>query len=228
MSGAEYSATASREHDVVLNVYDLHEGNSVLAGVGLGIYHSGVEVNGKEYSFSNAGVCRTNPKLPEFGAFKESIFIGKVKGLDFLNSTVALLAAGDFLPGTYNIVNKNCNNFSNALCVSLCNSSIPSWVNRAASLGSSLSTVTPTDTSADRAVNRRYSSSGQSKIKASEEGDDESNKSTSIFSWLMNPFGSKPVERSVVQGNVACAVSTEKKELSDKQKALLEKIKSKS
>ena len=228
MSGAEYSAKANIEHQVLLNVYNIHEGNTVLGSMGLGIYHSGVEINGKEYSFSASGVCRTNPKLPEFGEFKESIVIGSFQGLDFLNSTVASLAASDFLPGTYNVVNKNCNNFSNALCVSLCNNPIPTWINRAASIGSSFSAITPTDTSTERDVNKRYSSSGQSKIKEAEQSEEghDIKKSSSIFSWLTNPFGSKTVERSVVRGNVACVSSTEKKELSEKQKALLEKIKS--
>ena len=228
MSGAEYSNRTDVDYQVVLNVYDLHEGNSMLGSVGLGIYHTGVEINGKEYSFSASGVCRTTPKLPEFGVFKESITIGSFKGLAFLNSTVASLAASDFLPGTYDIVNKNCNNFSNALCVSLCNTSIPSWINRAASIGSTFSAITPTDTSAERAVNKRYSSKGQSRIKATEDAengiDDGTKKSSSIFSWLMNPFGGKSVERSVVHGDVTCIASSERKELTDKQKALLEKV----
>ena len=202
----------------------------MLGSMGVGIYHTGVEINGKEYSFSASGVCRTPPKLPEFGTFKESIVIGSFKGLDFLNSTVASLAASDFLPGTYNVVNKNCNNFSNALCLSLCSNPIPSWINRAASIGSSFSAITPADTSAERAVSKRYSSSGQSKMKAAEGANDGnsdgSSKSSSVFSWLMNSFTGKEVKRSVVHGDVAYVASTEKKQLSEKQKALLTKMKS--
>ena len=68
-------------------------------------------------------------------------------------------------------------------------------------------------------------------MKASEKSEDEnsdgSSKSSSVFSWLMNPFGGKGVERSVVHGDVSYVASTEKKQLSETQKALLEKIRPK-
>ena len=185
-------ANRSVTKDVVLNVYNLHDSNRVLGTVGLGFYHSGVEIGGKEYSFGPGGISRTNPKLPEFGDFRESIVIGTVDSMEFVNSTLALLGASDFTPGegtsyflhaprpsiefnnlfhkstppmqtgpgTYDIVNKNCNTFSNAVCMSLCGKPIPSWVNRAAAIGSTLSIMSPTDTSQERAIDKRYSLSG--------------------------------------------------------------------
>jgi len=43
-------------------VYDLHESNSWLQHVGLGMYHSGLEVGGVEYTFSEAGIGQHPPR----------------------------------------------------------------------------------------------------------------------------------------------------------------------
>ncbi|KAJ1443403.1 hypothetical protein B484DRAFT_389526 [Ochromonadaceae sp. CCMP2298] len=37
--------------EVFLNVYDLHENNDMLFPLGLGAYHSGVQVGRTEYTF---------------------------------------------------------------------------------------------------------------------------------------------------------------------------------
>jgi hypothetical protein len=39
-----------------LNVYDLHDSNQYLYALGMGVFHSGVEINGTEWSF---GACAT-------------------------------------------------------------------------------------------------------------------------------------------------------------------------
>ena len=43
-------------------MYDLHESNSWLQHVGLGMYHSGVEIGGVEYTFSEAGIGQHPPR----------------------------------------------------------------------------------------------------------------------------------------------------------------------
>lgn len=43
-------------------VYDLHQSNSWLQHVGLGMYHSGVEIGGVEYTFSEAGIGHHPPR----------------------------------------------------------------------------------------------------------------------------------------------------------------------
>lgn len=43
-------------------VYDLHQSNSWLQHVGLGMYHSGLEVDGVEYAFSEAGIGQHPPR----------------------------------------------------------------------------------------------------------------------------------------------------------------------
>ena len=68
---------------------------------------------------------------------------------------------------------------------------------------------------------------GQERIKKSEEANEPA-PSASIFSWLFKPFSSQGVERAVVAGDVhvVSAASTEKKELTEKQKELLARMKS--
>ena len=216
MSGVDYVPSVSLE--IFLNVYDLHESISMLSSVGLGLFHTGVEIKGVEFSFSNHGISRSRPKLPEFGNFREQIHIGTFdEGMEFVNSMVAALSSTDFKPGTYDVITRNCNHFSNALCMSLCSTGIPAWVNRAASIGAAVrSSAYSSD--GDKNVDRRYSSSA---IMSQEAFDD---KPQSFFSWLL---GSRPATRSVVQGEVSVVATSERKELTEKQKALLVNLKSK-
>lgn len=46
------------------------------------------------------------------------------------------LRQGGFAEGAYEVVRKNCNHFCDEFCFALLERRIPSWVNRAASLGS--------------------------------------------------------------------------------------------
>jgi hypothetical protein len=52
---------------VILNVYDLTDHNNWIYWCGIGIYHTGVEVNGIEYAYGGhdydvSGVFATNPR----------------------------------------------------------------------------------------------------------------------------------------------------------------------
>ena len=106
-----------------------------------------------EYSFSVSGIQRTRPLLPEFGRVREQIMMGRYTGSrDDLAEVIRLLsstsAGGDYTAGSYNVVTRNCNDFSQALCMLLVSQNIPDWVNRAARIGRN---VLPTSytTSAD-------------------------------------------------------------------------------
>lgn len=134
------------EMNIFVNVYDLDDGGNstgaaMLRGMNMGLHHTGVEIGGHEYSFSAAGVSRTRPQLPEFGLFRERLFMGSYPGvLHEIHDIIAALStpAGGFGPGMYNVLTKNCNHFSDALCMALLNVHIPDWINRAAGVGSSI------------------------------------------------------------------------------------------
>jgi hypothetical protein len=124
---------------ILLNVYDLHDSNRVLHGMGVGLYHTGVEVKGYEFSFSSVGVVRTRPRLPEFGVFREQIVIGTYsEGMNGIYTIISTLRNATFQPGAYNPTGLNCNHFSDAFCVAAVGQHIPSWINMAASIGSGI------------------------------------------------------------------------------------------
>lgn len=128
---------AAREVRVFLNVYDLHESNSILAPLGAGFYHTGVEIDGYEYSFSPSGVNRTSPRLDAFGQLKDHLMVGIYIGrLADLRQIIADLGRTDFQPGLYNVATLNCNHFSDALVFAVLGQHIPSYLNRMANIGS--------------------------------------------------------------------------------------------
>ena len=64
---------------IILNVYDLHPMNENLIGVGLGFYHSGLEIHGSEYSFGEAGIFQNTPKEAPPAIFRVSIPLGETR-----------------------------------------------------------------------------------------------------------------------------------------------------
>ncbi|EFC50217.1 DUF862/DUF1000 domain-containing protein [Naegleria gruberi] len=112
---------------VYLNVYDLQKQQGFFSGlqnsVGLGTYHSGVEIRNTEYMFSSE----------EYTTILE------------LNNIINQLKTS-FKPSEYHPLRKNCNHFSNELCKILVGANIPSWVNRTSSVGSFFSNFLPKKT----------------------------------------------------------------------------------
>ncbi|CAB4272930.1 unnamed protein product [Prunus armeniaca] len=108
---------------VYLNVYDLTPFNGYAYWLGLGVYHSGVQVHGVEYAFGAH-------EYPTTG-----IFEGEPKMMEEL--------AEQYKGNAYNLITKNCNHFCNDACVRLTGNSIPSWVNRLARIGFLCNCVLP-------------------------------------------------------------------------------------
>uniref|UniRef100_A0A7S2SKP3 PPPDE domain-containing protein n=1 Tax=Rhizochromulina marina TaxID=1034831 RepID=A0A7S2SKP3_9STRA len=129
------AALAARE--VILHVYDLHQGNSWLSPIGFGVFHTGLEIGGMEYSFSQEGIFKCAPRqAPPPAKFRESIVLGEHHGSHNEVSQIIREMRDEFAPGTYDLVRKNCNSFTNALSLRITGVPIPTWVNRAASVGS--------------------------------------------------------------------------------------------
>ena len=105
--------TTKRNYAVVLNVYDLNAANDWTHGVGVGFYHSGVEVAGREWTFgsgsgSGTGVMEHRPRDIEL-PLRESIPLGETE----LSATEIEKVAWDlgrdfFQAARYNLLMCNC------------------------------------------------------------------------------------------------------------------------
>ncbi|CAG8459116.1 7342_t:CDS:10 [Ambispora gerdemannii] len=144
---------------VYVNVYDMLPKGKVTdfgykIGVGIfdnnsGVFHSGVEVLGREYNFGGhvydyTGVFVTKPKtgFPNV-TFKESIKMGHTElDKEEIIRTVNELSQ-EYRGNTYNLLTRNCNHFSGELCKKLLGKSTPGWINRAAKLGTFFPCMVP-------------------------------------------------------------------------------------
>ncbi|KAL2489536.1 PPPDE putative thiol peptidase family protein [Forsythia ovata] len=133
---------------VYLNVYDLTPMNEYAYWLGLGIYHSGVQVHGVEYAFgahehSTTGIFEVEPKQCPGFTFRKSILIGRTDlGPKEVRAFMEKLS-DEYSGNTYNLIAKNCNHFCNDVCLRLTSKPIPKWVNRLARLGLFCNCVLP-------------------------------------------------------------------------------------
>lgn len=110
-------------------------------------YHSGLEIAGTEYVFGGGGATGTSgvslqrPQVPPPGSgwkFYQSVDIAPLeKSREEVQRIVTELKQ-EFSQGSYDLVSRNCNHFSEALSQRICGKSIPSWVNALAGIGNSL------------------------------------------------------------------------------------------
>jgi len=135
---------------VYLNVYDLlGEADGVTgklaAALGVGLFHCGVEVYGREWSFSGtiypedegqSGIFWTAPKtaLPNHS---QSIFMGWCGPTQRDVRRLLGRMRDEWRRGHYHILTRNCNHFAEALVHLLAGekAEVPAWVNRVARLG---------------------------------------------------------------------------------------------
>ncbi|KAG4931356.1 hypothetical protein AAZX31_17G203300 [Glycine max] len=133
---------------VYLNVYDLTPINGYAYWLGLGVYHSGVQVHGVEYGFGaherdTTGIFEVEPRHCPGFTFRKSIFIGSTDmGPKDVRAFMERLAE-EYSGNTYHLIQKNCNHFCEDVCVRLTGKSIPRWVNRLARLGFLCNCVLP-------------------------------------------------------------------------------------
>jgi deubiquitinase DESI2 len=130
----------------LLNIYDLNPANDYLWPVGLGFHHSGVEINGTEYSFgSGSGIFEGPPKHAPGATFRQEIDLGAYDGgqPELLAALDDMRSSGSFGPNDYNLIRKNCNHFANGLVWRLLRRTIPPYVNRWADLAMCCSCLLP-------------------------------------------------------------------------------------
>lgn len=140
---------------VLLNVYDLSTTNDYLFPVGMGLHHTGVEISGREYSYSSEGGIYDSPPRQAPGArFRCQLDMGIFDGgTQELNKALdELRHNGGFASGGYNLIRKNCNHFCNALVYQLLRRPIPAYINRLANAGDCCSCLLPKELLGDSPV----------------------------------------------------------------------------
>ncbi|CAN1174695.1 DeSI-like protein At4g17486 [Linum perenne] len=133
---------------VYLNVYDLTSVNNYLYWFGLGIFHSGIEVHGMEFSFGaheypSSGIFEVEPRSCPGFVFRRAVYLGKTSMSRAEVQSLMEHISTDYHGDCYHLIGKNCNHFTNDACVKLTGKTIPGWVNRMARLGSFCNCLLP-------------------------------------------------------------------------------------
>jgi hypothetical protein len=128
---------------VLINVYDLNEMNDSLYGLGLGMYHSGVQIGGLEWTFAGgAGIYSDSPKSAP-AAFRESIDMGEFAGSSRDIDAILDDLRQKFRPNSYNVLSQNCNSFAEDFVERLLAKPLPGYINRLAGWGSMIQCLLP-------------------------------------------------------------------------------------
>ncbi|XP_048500880.1 deSI-like protein At4g17486 isoform X4 [Beta vulgaris subsp. vulgaris] len=147
-SGREQNDGGKERTALYLNVYDLTPVNNYLYWLGLGIFHSGIEVHGMEYGYgaheyATSGVFEVEPRSCPGFIFRKAIPLGTTDMTRAEFRTFMQHLATKYHGDTYHLIAKNCNHFTDEVCLQLTGKSIPGWVNRLARLGSYFNCLLP-------------------------------------------------------------------------------------
>ncbi|KAM0969453.1 hypothetical protein ACFX15_017114 [Malus domestica] len=146
--GGIENSSKGYETQVVLNVYDLTPLNNYTVWFGLGIFHSGIEVHGKEYGFGAhdfpvSGVFEVEPRSCPGFIYRCSIQLGRINMPPSEFRTFIEHVAAEYHGDTYHLISKNCNHFTDDMARRLTEKQVPGWVNRLARLGALCSCLLP-------------------------------------------------------------------------------------
>ena len=133
-----------------INVYDILalKVNNYLACGGLGIFHTGVEVNGLEYAYGgnalmeSTGVYEMEPMKHSVFRFRQQIVAGKVEDMDRVYRVLGRLMKR-YRANAYDMLLLNCNHFCDDLLRGLLGRGLPGHLNRAANFGGFIACIVP-------------------------------------------------------------------------------------
>ncbi|KAJ0251283.1 DeSI-like protein [Hirschfeldia incana] len=133
---------------VYLNVYDLTPVNNYLYWFGIGIFHSGIESHDLEYCYGaheypTSGVYEVEPKNCPGFIYRRSVLLGTttMSRSDFRSYMEKL--SRKYHGDTYHLIAKNCNHFTEEVCLQLTGKPVPGWINRLARVGSFCNCLLP-------------------------------------------------------------------------------------
>lgn len=133
---------------VLVNVYDLLEANKYGYDLGIGAFHSGVELWGSEYSFGHheydsTGVFESVPQQCANAVFREQIQMGEIEITRAQVEDILDRLRDKYRGNTYHPLQRNCNHFSDELCQALLAKPLPAFVNRLAGWGAFFQCLLP-------------------------------------------------------------------------------------
>jgi len=133
----------------------------VTISFGFGAFHTGIQIFGWEISFGYLrGIDWAKPKLVSGAVFRKCIKLG------ITSVTVADLSRiledmrQNYRADTYDILNQNCNHFTNDLAHRLLGTGIPNYVNKLAKFGGFIALFLP---QAKEAILNNHSVSSETK-----------------------------------------------------------------
>lgn len=192
----------------------------MLPHAGFGAYHTSIDVNGYCYTYGSGGgigktkVTNKHSHVPANAKFIESISLGQLH-LDRrkINECITRLRRSTFTGTSYHLLNRNCNHFTETFATiliignNIANESpptlnkYPKWVNRLAKSGT---TVINHGDVCDVLNEARYAIGVEDKV-----------------GWDL------PSSNSEKYGNTENTLRSQRKELTEAQKKILSKLKSK-
>lgn len=84
------------------------------------VRHTGIEVFGKEYTFSMSGITICHPRKSKIGIYERSYTLAHVQLTDSQFGEILDALGKIYRPNTYNFIYKNCNHFCDDLFHLLC------------------------------------------------------------------------------------------------------------
>lgn len=144
---------------VHLNIYDvltpsdpatIPRLNSMLHPLGVGIFHTGVEVWGREFAFGghiddDSGIFEVLPRKCPAVKYRKSVCLGITKVMEKdVKEILEFLGETEYVGNRYCLISRNCNTFSRHLSQLLgVGDQFPNWVNRLAGIAVNIKCILP-------------------------------------------------------------------------------------
>ncbi|XP_043697260.1 deSI-like protein At4g17486 [Telopea speciosissima] len=156
--------------------------NVLTKGLHCKVFHLIFAVHGMEFAFGaheypTSGVFEVEPKCCPGFVFRRSVLLGST---DMSRSEFRLFMehhSGQYHGDSYHLIAKNCNHFTDDVCMRLTGKHIPGWVNRLARLGSFCNCLLPesiqTTTIRHLPDHPAYSDDGSDSVASSPSADSE-------------------------------------------------------
>jgi len=233
------------ENSVVLNVYELPMSTSgvdqlrpyasitsffskILPSVGFGAFHTSVDVDGFCYSYAVGGISKIpvankHTYIPSHATFKESIVLGSVTTIT-VHKCIENLKKKFFTSIGYHLTYRNCNHFTETFATALIVpteellkknpvlKSYPAWINRLARTVS-----TGLDKNADKTANENNNISSSCCVVIKE---------ARMAVGIIDYDDDKKLAALSASVSDSNKQAKKKKELTEKQKQILAKLKS--